>query len=172
MGLNKQMAAPGVFSGAALASPDKLGRFALPAVLRNSVPGDGKQRQLYVTTHEVAPCLVGSGTDRLATISARIDRAEDIAVQRGVDFDRFVMERRLFGPGETLPMDGSGRFILSDVLAELAALDSDIFFYGVGQTFEIWDVARLLALDDGAYANVQAAAQAAMRVRARKVGGE
>jgi DNA-binding transcriptional regulator/RsmH inhibitor MraZ len=69
-------------------------------------------------------------------------------------------------------MDGSGRFILSDVLAELAALDGDIFFYGVGQTFEIWDVARLLALDDGAYANVQAAVQAAMRVRARKAVGE
>ncbi|MEQ1509249.1 MAG: hypothetical protein ABL909_02455 [Sphingopyxis sp.] len=166
------MASPGVFSGAALATPDKLGRLALPAVLRNSVSGEGKQRQLFVTTHEVAPCLVGSGVDRLATISARIDRAEDIAVQRGIDFDRFAMERRLFGPGETLPMDGSGRFILSDVLGELAGLGSDIFFYGVGQTFEIWDCACLLALDDASYANVQAAARAALRVRARKAGGE
>lgn len=166
------MAVSGVFSGAALATPDRLGRLALPAILRNSVAGEGKHRQLYITTHETAPCLVGSGVDRLATIAARIDRAEDIAVQRGADFDRFAMERRLFGPGETLPMDGSGRFILSDILAELAALGGDIFFYGVGQTFEIWDCTRLLALDDPAYANVQAAAQAAIRVRARKAGSE
>lgn len=162
------MAILGVFSGAALASFDKLNRLALPAALRNSVPGEGKNRQLFVTTHEEAPCLVGSGADRMATIAARIDRSEDIAVQRGLNFDRFALERRLFGPGETLPMDNSGRFILSDVLSELAVLGTDIFFYGVGQTFEIWDCDQLLSLDDPSYVNVQAAARAALRVRARK----
>lgn len=165
------MAAIGVFSGAALAVPDRLGRLALPAALRNSIPGEGKQRQLYITTHEIAPCLVGSGVDRLATIAARIDRSEDIAVQRGADFDRFAMERRLFGAGETVPIDASGRFILSEILAELAALDGDVFFFGVGQTFEMWDCKRLLALDGLSYAHAQASARAALAVRARKAGG-
>ncbi len=170
------MAQVGVFSGAALALPDKAGRLALPAALRNSVPGESKGdgpgeskgRQIYITTHEVAPCLVGSGADRLQLIAARIDRAEDIAVQRGEAFDRFAMQRRLFGPGETVPIDGSGRFILSEVLAELAEFSGEIFFFGVGQYFEIWDIATLLALDDPSYLSAQLAAQAALRVRARK----
>lgn len=162
------MAEFGVFSGAALGSPDKAGRFALPAALRNSVPGEGKGRQLYITTHEAAPCLVGSGTDRLKHIAARIDRAEDIAVQRGEAFDRFAMQRRLFGPGETVPIDSSGRFTLPDVLGELAAFSGEIFLYGVGPYFEIWDLATLLAQSDPAYESAQRAAQAAIRVRDRK----
>ena len=162
------MAELGVFSGAALALPDKARRLALPAVLRNSIPGDPKNRQIYVTTHEEAPCLVGSGTDRLKHIAARIDRSEDIAVQRGEAFDRFAMQRRLFGPGEAVPIDSSGRFGLSDILAELAEFSGDIFFYGVGPFFEIWDLATLLAQTDAAYLSAQRAAQAALRVRSRK----
>ncbi len=162
------MAELGVFTGAVLATPDDKGRLALPAVLRNSLPGDGKSRQLFITTHEVAPCLVASGADRKARIAARIDRAEDIAAQRGDAFDRFALERTLFGAGETVPVDGSGRFILSDMLAEIAEHAGELFFYGAGQYFEIWDVARLLALTEPAYATAQRAAQAALRIRDRK----
>jgi MraZ protein len=165
------MAQIGVFSGAVLASPDDKGRLALPAVLRNSIPGEGKSKQLYITTHEVAPCLVASGTDRIALIAARIERAEDIAAQRGDGFDRFALERRLYGPGETVPVDTSGRFILSDMLAEIAEIGGDLFFYGAGQYFEIWDVARLTTIEGDAYAMAQRALAAAIRLRDKKGGG-
>ena len=158
----------GVFTGAALAMPDKLGRLSLPAVLRNSVPGDPASRTLFVTRHEVAPCLIGSGVDRLERIAEHINRAEDIAVRRDQDFDRYAMERRLYGPGESVPMDKSGRFILSDILAEIAEFNGEIFFYGVGQYFEIWDVDVLIAQTGETYLPAQQAVRAAMRVRDKK----
>lgn len=162
------MAQIGIFSGAALASPDDKGRLALPAILRNSVPGDGKSRTLFITTHEVAPCLVGSGADRIAAIPGMIERAADLAAQRGDAFDRFAMERRLYGPGEEVPIDGSGRFVLSDMLSEIGEFSGEIFFFGTGATFEMWDVARLLDLEGDSYAAVQQAARAALRVKAKK----
>jgi MraZ protein len=159
------MSQEGFFSGAALAALDDKGRIALPAAFRKFLPSDAKARQLFVTTHEVAPCLVGSGVDRIARIQARIDRSEDLAAQQGKDFDRFALERRLVGPGETVPMDGSGRFTLSDVLIELAEFDGEIFLFGAGQYFEIWDMGRLMSMTEAAYASAQAAARAAVRVR-------
>lgn len=169
------MSQEGFFSGAALAALDDKGRIALPAAFRKFLPTDGA-RHLFVTTHEVAPCLVGSGVDRIARIQARIDRSEDLAAQQGKEFDRFALERRLVGPGETVPMDGSGRFSLSDVLIELAEFEGEIFLFGAGQYFEIWDLGRLMAMTDPSYAAAQAAARAAVRVRdkqaAKKAGGE
>ncbi len=166
------MAQVGVFTGAALAAPDDKGRIALPAALRNALPTDGKSRPMFITTHEAAPCLVGSGADRLETITARIDRAEDLAAQRGDAFDRFALERRLFGPGETIPVDGSGRFILPDLLAELIGFAGELFFYGAGRYFEVWDLAQLLASQDPAVAAARAAAAAALRVREKKQAGK
>jgi len=159
------MSQEGFFSGATLAALDDKGRIALPASFRKFLPDDTKARQLFVTTHEVAPCLVGSGVDRIARIQARIDRSEDLAAQQGKDFDRFALERRLVGPGEVVPMDGSGRFTLSDVLIELAEFDGELFLFGAGQYFEIWDVARLMSLEGPSYASAQAAVRAAQRAR-------
>jgi MraZ protein len=170
------MSQEGFFSGAALAALDDKGRIALPAAFRKFLPTGSSARQLFVTTHEEAPCLVGSGLDRIARIQARIDRSEDLAAQQGKEFDRFALERRLVGPGETVPMDGSGRFSLSDVLVELAEFEGEIFLFGAGQYFEIWDLARLLAMTEPGYAAAQAAARAAMRVRdkqaAKKASGQ
>lgn len=170
------MSQEGFFSGAALAALDDKGRIALPAAFRKFLPSDSKARHLFVTTHEVAPCLVGSGVDRISRIQARIDRSEDLAAQQGKDFDRFAMERRLVGPGETVPMDGSGRFTLSDVLIELAEFDGELFLFGAGQYFEIWGLGRLMAQTEASYASAQAAARAAMRVRdkqaQKKAAGE
>ncbi len=158
----------GVFSGAALVLQDKAKRLALPAVLRNSIPDEGKGRQLFVTTHEVAPCLIGSGVDRKQKIAERLDRAERDAETREVPFDRFKLQRRLLGPGETVPMDGSGRFILSDLLAEVAEFQGEVFFFGTGPWFEMWDLQTLLAQTDETYVDVQRAARAALRARDRK----
>jgi MraZ protein len=169
------MSQEGFFSGAALAALDDKGRIALPAAFRKFLPKEDA-RQLFVTTHEVDPCLVGSGVDRIARIQARIDRSEDLAAQQGKEFDRFALERRLVGAGETVPMDGSGRFSLSDILIELAEFDGEIFLFGAGQYFEIWDLGRLMAMTGPSYAAAQAAARAAIRARdkqaAKKAGGE
>ena len=170
------MSQEGFFSGAALAALDDKGRIALPANLRKFLPSGTATRQLYITTLEAAPCLIGSGVDRIDRILARIDRSEDLAAQRGVDFDRHAMRRLLIGPGEAVPIDGSGRFTLSDLLAEVGEFEGELFLFGAGEYFEIWDLARLLEQTDPGYAPAQATARAALRVRekqaAKKVGGK
>lgn len=162
------MAQLGVFTGARLVSPDKLGRFTLPAVLRNSVPGDPASRAIFITTHENAHCMVGSGTDRIDRIGERLDRAEQLAADRREPFDRFALSRRLYGPGESCPMDKSGRFTLSETLSEVAEFDGDVFFLGVGDFFEMWDPARLEAQSDPAFDYAKAYLRAARRVKARE----
>ncbi|MFM6854538.1 MAG: hypothetical protein ACKOUM_10715, partial [Sphingopyxis sp.] len=87
------MAQTGIFSGAALATMDDKRRIAVPALLRNSIPGEGKSREVWVTTHEVADCFVCSGPERQLAIEARIERAEELAAQRGEEFNRFRLER-------------------------------------------------------------------------------
>lgn len=177
-GTGKQgvMSQEGFFSGAALAALDDKGRIALPAGFRKFLPSDVSARQLFVTTHESAPCLIGSGVDRIARIRARIDRSEELAAQQGKEFDRAAMARVLVGPGDIVPMDGSGRFTLSDILIEVAEFEGELFLYGAGEYFEIWDIARLLSMTEPGYAMAQTAARAALRVRekqaARKAAGK
>lgn len=161
----------GFFAGASLAALDDKGRIALPAKLRKFLPKGDDSRQLFVTTHEVAPCLIGSGIDRLWRIRKRIKRIEDAAEAQGTTIDRFELQRRVVGPGEPVPIDASGRFVLSDVLVERGKFSGDLFLLGVGEYFEIWDLARLLAQTEPAYVPAQEAAYAALRAEEKKKAG-
>lgn len=160
------MAISGVFSGAALTAIDEKGRVAIAANLRNSIPGDAKSRQIYIATHPDSPCLVISGDDRLERIAAEIDQAEEVALRRGLPFNRSAERRRRYGAGETTSCDASGRFILPPVLQELGELDGDsqLFLFGVGEFIELWPVTRLLSQTGEDYLDAQRAARAALRL--------
>lgn len=158
------MQGDGVYTGAVLARPDEKGRLALPAALRNSVPGDVKTRHIYISMHEDGPCLIGSGADRRARLDAYIDRLEEVAIRRGREFNPSTVRRRLFG-GESVPMDGSGRFIMPDNLSVLGSYEGDLFFLGMGDYFEIWDLAALMALEGDEFEPAQAQARAAVSAR-------
>ncbi len=162
------MAQVGIFTGARLVSPDKLGRLSLPAVLRNSVPGDPASRSLFVSKHEDSDCLVGAGEDRLVELNEQFRRQVAIAEQQGREFNRSAIRRRIFGPGEVFPMDKSGRFTLPDTLAELASFTGDVFFYGTGEFFEMWDPDVLMRQSGSDFEFAQQALQAAIRVRERE----
>lgn len=160
------MAIAGVFSGAALTAIDEKGRIAIAANLRNSIPGEGKARQIYIATHPEAPCLVLSGEDRLQRIATEIDRDEEVALRRGDPFNRAAERRRRYGAGETTSCDASGRFVLPPMLYELAEFGDEtrIFLFGVGDFIEIWPVGQLLAMAGEEYADTQRAARAALRL--------
>lgn len=145
---------------------DEKGRVTIAASLRNSIPGDGKSRQIYIATHPDSPCLALSGEDRLARIAAEIDRDEEVALRRNLPFDRAAERRRRYGAGETTSCDASGRFILPPMLQELGELNGEtqLFLFGVGDFIELWPVQRLLSLQGDAYIDAQRAARAALRV--------
>jgi MraZ protein len=160
------VAISGVFSGAALTAIDEKGRVTIAANLRNSIPGEGKSRQIYIATHPDSPCLVISGDDRLERIAAEINSAEEVALRRDLPFNRAAERRRRYGAGETTSCDASGRFILPPMLQELGELgeESQLFLFGVGEFIELWPLARLLAQKGNDYVDAQRAARAAVRL--------
>jgi MraZ protein len=160
------MAEIGYYTGAVLTRRDEKDRLALPAGLRNSIPGDPKTRAIYVSMHEDAPCLIGSGSDRVARLDAYIEKREEVAIRRGQPFNSNAARRKLFG-GQTIPLDGSGRFTMPDNLWDLGDYSGELFFLGMGDYFEIWDLAALLALEGEDFEAAQAQARAAMRARDR-----
>lgn len=156
----------GVFSGAVLTAIDEKGRIAIAASLRNAIPGDPKNRQIFVATHPDAPCLVVSGDDRLGRIAADIDRDEEIALRRTLPFNRAAERRRRYGAGETVSCDASGRFILPPTLHDLGEFgdETQLFLFGVGEFIELWPLDRLLAQAGDDYIDAQRAARSAVRV--------
>jgi len=167
------MSTVGVFAGAALGLPDKNGRVSLPAGLRNSIPGDPRTRQLYITTHESSPCLIGSGVERKSQIMDTIERIADRAATAGQLVDLSELKRRMFGPGAEVPIDASGRFIIPlELKAEYDWKSDEVFFYGSGDYFEIWNIELLQQMDDPSVEIIQRSLRAHLRAKAEKDAGK
>ncbi len=160
------MAEIGYYTGAVLAKRDEKDRLALPAGLRNSIPGDPKTRSIYVSMHEDSPCLIGAGSDRVTRLDAYVEKLEEVAIRRDKPFNITAVRRKLFG-GQVIPLDGSGRFTMPDNLWDLGDYNGELFFLGMGDYFEIWDLDGLLALKGEEYEPAQMQARAAIRARDR-----
>ena len=155
----------GAYTGTHIDQPDEKGRLALPSHLRNSVPGEAKGKQLYVTWHPEAPCLIGSGAAFIGNIEAFIVDLKDNAAAEGRPFNAMAVRRKL-NAGAPVPLDPSGRFIMPDTVTqieELGDLEGEIFFLGMGAFFEIWSYPHLMSLKGEEYEVAQALAIAKKR---------
>lgn len=164
------MQGSGTYRGTALAQPDDKGRLALPSRLRNSVPGEGKGRQMFVTWHPDAPCLLGSGVAFGDTIEEFIGELKLSAESEKRPFNAMAVRRKLNG-GADVPLDSSGRFIMPDSLRELDTLGDltgELFFLGMGSFFEIWSYSYLMSLEGEEYEAAQALARAEKRASEKK----
>ena len=63
----------------------------------------------------------------------------------GVEIDREDIAASAFGRFDEVPFDASGRFILPPFLRNKGALTALAFFWGAGDTIEIWSPEKLLA---------------------------
>jgi MraZ protein len=127
-----------LFRGHALNAIDGKGRVAIPAFLRSAVEKNGDGRVLIVAKHPVDPCLIGYDRGWSRLLHDRLEREEARERDAGREFDYHNSNRRAFGLVEEVPFDASGRFILPAFLRQKAALDDAGFFFGTGNTFEIW----------------------------------
>ncbi len=127
-----------LFQGYAINGIDAKGRVSIPATLRAAIEHNGDGRFVTIARHESASCLIGydRGWGRLLREQLRADEAAERAAGRS--YDRHNANRRAFGPVEPTPYDTSGRFILQGFLRDRAKLADKAFFYGTGDTFEIW----------------------------------
>ncbi len=133
-----------LFTGYAINAIVK-GRVAIPAFLRTAIEKNGDGRFVTIAKHDASPCLIGydRGWTRHLREQLRVDEISERAAGR--EFDRHNANRRAFGLVEEVPYDASGRFIIPGFMKEKAGLTDTAFFFGTGDTFEIWSPATLLA---------------------------
>lgn len=143
------------YTGYALQQVDEKGRVAIPSTLRATLVArtpaglDPKEASLVVVAmHESDPCLIGYD---VAYSNAMVDqlniRAQANAGVDGAPKSLILREAML---SDTLPFDASGRFILPPFPRHELKIGKYAFFMGLGDYFEIWDPATLVACDAAA----------------------
>lgn len=132
----------GGFSGQAYSPSGDKGRFVLPPLFRKAVKESSEGRVLCLAKHERWNCLTGFGLSRKAELEDQLDREEDRADNRGLDFDRDLRAMQLFGFVE-VPFDDSGRFVMPDHLRGLGFVEDGLYFHGGGKFFTIWNPEQL-----------------------------
>ncbi|WP_234029127.1 division/cell wall cluster transcriptional repressor MraZ [Aurantiacibacter spongiae] len=146
---------PSGYRGQGFSLRGEKGRYVLPPSFRKVFADNNDERVLCLAKHEKYPCLTAFGLSRTDGFEDQLDKEEESAIRRGVDFDRDLRSMQLWGFTE-VPFDSSGRFILPDHLSDLGGLADAIYFQGGGQFITLWDPRRLQAMGAG-FENAQAA---------------
>ena len=147
-----------IYSGQGYSLKGEKGRFVLPPAFRKPVAESSGAKILCLGKHERWNCLTGFGLSRSDELEAQIEREEENALRRGVDFDPDLRRIQLFGFAE-IPFDASGRFVMPDHLAELGCLTGGVFFQGAGSFFTLWNPDELYRMGEG-WEGAQAACKA------------
>jgi MraZ protein len=137
------LSAFGGYSGQNYSPVGDKGRFVLPPDFRKAVKeSSGGQRVLCLAKHDRWRCLVGFGLSRHEELEEQLFRDEQLAVERGKDFDRDLRAMKLFSYSK-MSFDDSGRFVLPESLRKSARIKSGLFFQGAGRFFTAWDPEQL-----------------------------
>src|SRR6202043_1892082 len=114
---------------------DAKGRVSVPAPFRAVLARDGFDG-LYCYPALDRPALDAGGNALLAEIEALIAGFAPYSEER----ERFALA--LYGPSETLKIDGEGRVQLTETLKAHAAIADTVSFVGLGYKFQIWEPGR------------------------------
>lgn len=144
------------YSGQGFSLRGEKDRFVLPPAFRKVFAELG-DKTLCVVKHEKYDCLTAFGASRTDGFEDLLDKEEDNAVRRNLDFDREQRSAQLYGFTE-VSFDKSGRFTLKDYLCGLANITDAIYFQGGGQFLTLWDPETLYKVDG--YAGAKATCRA------------
>ena len=117
---------------------DAKGRVSVPASFRAVLARDGFDG-LYCFPALDRPALDAGGNALLAEIEALLAGFSPFSDQR----EQFSLA--LYGPSETLKIDGEGRVVLTDALKTHAGIADAATFVGLGHKFRIWEPGRFRA---------------------------
>ena len=118
---------------------DAKGRVSIPAPFRAVLSRDGFDG-LYCYPALDRPALDAGGNALLTEIEALIAGFSPYSDQR----EQFALA--LYGPSETLKIDGEGRVVLTETLKEHTAITDMATFVGLGHKFQIWEPGRFRAV--------------------------
>lgn len=137
-----------IFSGQAYSLQGDKGRHVLPSAFRKAVRDASDGKILCLAKHDRWNCLVGFGLSREEDLATQLEREEDAAIKRGLDFDYDTRASQLYGFAR-VPFDDSGRFVMPEYLVVLARLEDALFFQGGGRFFTIWNPGELYQMATG-----------------------
>lgn len=162
-------AQPHIYSGQDFSLQRDKNRFVLPPQFRKTLrESNGGKNSMLLVKHDRWECLVGFGASRIAELSAQLDREEELAAKAGREFDKEKRSLDLY-TFEEVPFDGSGRFVLPDNLAAMAAIENQVFFQGGGTFFTVWSPAELEKLGPD-WKNAKAACASLAAKELKKAG--
>ncbi len=133
-----------VFKGYALQGIDGKGRVALPAPMRLIVERLGGEPKVTLTDDRKRGCLRASDKGWANRLYERTSADAERSLDAGREIDRDEIGASALGPLDDVPFDGSGRFILPTFLKGKGKLDTLAFFWGAGDSIEIWSPEVLL----------------------------
>lgn len=118
------------------AKVDAKGRVFLPAVFRKGLQSE-KEESLIMRKDVFQPCLVlypesvwNAQMDLLRNRLNRWNRAHQ------------EIYRQFVSDVEMITLDGNGRFLIPKRYLKMADIEQEVKFIGMGDTIEIWSVAR------------------------------
>lgn len=126
----------GVYQGLSRLTLDAKGRISVPTRHRDALVAQCEGR-VTLTRHPDG-CL-------LLYPRPRWERKRAQLVE--LSHSRRVLQRILIGSAVDLDLDNSGRILISPELRAAAGLERDALLSGVGEHFEIWEPARMEALE-------------------------
>jgi MraZ protein len=134
-----------VFKGYALQGIDGKGRVALPAPMRLIVERQGGEPKVTLTDDRKRGCLRAGDLGWSDRLYDRTAADAERALDAGREIDRDEIGSSALGPLDDVPFDASGRFILPPFLKGKGQLTNLAFFWGAGDSIEIWSPDVLLA---------------------------
>ncbi len=124
---------------------DSKSRVALPAPMRLIVERSGGEPKLILTDDRKRGCLRASDKGWSDRLYDRTAADAERAIDAGHTIDRDEIGSSALGPLDDVPFDASGRFILPPFLKGKGKMTTLAFFWGAGDSIEIWSPDVLLA---------------------------
>jgi MraZ protein len=103
------------------------GRVALPAKFRSQIGGEIVIARWYET------CLVIVGLAGWKALLQRFAREDEVITKPIRTVERFI-----FSTAYEIQTDEQGRFIIPGMLREIAAINDEVVFLGLGERIELW----------------------------------
>lgn len=128
-----------VFQGTSLLVLDGKGRMKMPARHRD-VLTEICHAQVTLTRHP----------DGCVLIYPKNVWEEKRAALAALPFNARVLQRIVLGSAVDLELDSAGRLLIPRELRALCGLDREVSLVGIGEHFELWNTAKLMALEEQA----------------------
>ncbi len=127
----------GFFQGNFVSGVDAKGRMSVPAAFRDAVQNRSGERRVVLMPHrEMLPCLVGYETTHITALndSIKADFAAD-----NVTPEADLRRMRAFSLSHSVAYEETGRIVMPEDLRDYAEIDTDVLFFGMGDSFQVWN---------------------------------